>query len=329
MSPKNTPTPRQWKLISILKESQGGITLNALAKRLHVTERTIQRDLAKLIEHGLPILERMEAHGRKLWFSKEDPFVPAKFDFEEAAALYLGHRFLAPLANSSLWEASERGLQKIREQLGTQYVRFLDQLLEVFHESTTGWSDYSHQSDIITTLILSCEEEKEIAIRYRSYPAEEAQEYTIHPYALIMQGGTFYLVGFHCKRNKIRTWKLNRIVTAERLTSKFKKPKDFDADDYQRRGFGFFVSNDDPVQKVRIKVDGWMARYVQEHHWHETQQFEPLPDGGVIVQFEVVPNFELSNWILKLGRDAEVLEPESLRQEIASEIADMHRRYKK
>ena len=113
---KNPPTPRQWKLISILKESKGGSTLKALAERLKVTERTIQRDLAKLIEHGLPILEMTEAHGRKLWFSKEDPFVPAKFDFEEAAALYLGHRFLAPLANSSLWEASERGLQKIREQ---------------------------------------------------------------------------------------------------------------------------------------------------------------------------------------------------------------------
>jgi len=71
-----------------------------------------------------------------------------------------------------------------------------------------------------------------------------------------------------------------------------------------------------------------MARYVQEHHWHETQQFESLPDGGVIMQFEVVPNNELTNWILKLGRDAEVLEPESLRREIASEIAEMHRRYK-
>ena len=331
MPHKNTPTPRQWKLISILKESKGGSTLKALAERLNVTERTIQRDLAKLIEHGLPILEMTEAHGRKLWFSKEDPFVPAKFDFEEAAALYLGHRFLAPLANSTLWEASERGLQKIREQLGTQYVRLLDQLLKIFHESTTGWSDYSQQSDIITTLILACEEEKETVIRYRSYPAVEEQEYTIHPYALIMQSGTFYLVGFHCKRAEIRTWKLNRIVAAARLMGKFKKPKDFDVDTYRRRSFGFFVFNDEPVQKVRIKVEGWMARYVQEHHWHETQQFETLPDGDVIVQFEVVPNsnYELITWILKLGRNAEVLEPESLRESVKAEITEMHRRYGK
>ena len=116
----------------------------------------------------MPIREYTEVHGRKLWSINEDPFVPAQFDFKEAAALYLGHRFLAPLANSSLWEASERGLQKIRKQLGTKYVGLLDQLLEIFYESTTGWSDYSQQSDIISTLILACEEEKETVIRYRS-----------------------------------------------------------------------------------------------------------------------------------------------------------------
>ena len=51
-------------------------------------------------------------------------------------------------------------------------------------------------------------------------------------------------------------------------------------------------------------------------------------DDGVIVQFEVVPTHELVNWILKLGRHAEVLEPESLRQEVKAEVAEMLRRYK-
>ena len=71
----------------------------------------------------------------------------------------------------------------------------------------------------------------------------------------------------------------------------------------------------------------YMARYVQEHHWHETQQFEEQPDGSVIVQFDVVPTHELAIWILKLGRHAEVLEPELLRQEVKAEIAEMLRRY--
>ncbi|MCL2744893.1 MAG: WYL domain-containing protein [Planctomycetaceae bacterium] len=329
MPQKLPPTARQWKLIAALKDSEEGCTLKELVKRLGVTERTIQRDLLKLIESGLPLQEYTEAHGRKLWSIQEDPFEPAMFNFEEAAALYLGHRFLTPLTNSFLWEASEKGLQKIRRQLGTRYVSILDQLLDIFHESTTGWSDYSQQSDIITTLITACEDERETAIRYRSYTAEEEQEYTIHPYALIMQSGTFYLVGFHCKRKEIRTWKLNRIVTAECLPTKFKKPKDFDLEKQRRINFGFFVSTDKAVERIRIKVTGWMARYVREHHWHMSQQFAEQPDGSVTIQFEVMPNFELTRWILSFGCNAEVLEPESLRQEIEKEIAEMQRQYKK
>jgi len=325
---KYLPTSRHIKLLAILRESTNGITRKALADRLGVDERTIWRDLTTLKNAKVPIRASNEAHGRKLWYIDEPPITPTTFALEEAAALDIGHRFLAPLTNSFLWESAENGLEKIRKQLGIPLVHLLNKLLEVFYESTTGWSDYSQQSAVIETLTMACEEQKETEIHYRSFSAKEEKSYTIHPYTLVTQGGTLYVVGYSCKDKEVRTWKLNRLTAAERLKSKFKKPADFDIESHRRKGFGVFVFTDKPVQKVRIKVDGGMARYVQEHHWHETQQFEEQSDGGVIVQFEVVPTIELLIWILKLGRHAEVLEPESLRREIATEIDGMQRRYK-
>jgi len=117
MSHKN-PTTRQWKLVKVLKESLDGVTLKELADRFEVNERTIRRDLSALSKE-FPIQESIEAHGRKLWSLDETPFVATSFNFEEATALYLGYRFLAPMANSFLWEAAQSGLQKIRDQLGT------------------------------------------------------------------------------------------------------------------------------------------------------------------------------------------------------------------
>ena len=303
------------------------MTLADIADQLGMDIRTIRRDLAKLKKTGLPIQETTQAHGRKLWRIDDNPLNVTKINYEEAAAFYLGYRFLAPLDGSFLAQAAKKGLRKIRKQLAKSNVRVLDQLLEIFRESTMGWSDYSQQSDIIATLIMACEEKKETVIRYRSYAAKEEQLYTIHPYALISQMGTLYVLGFSCKREEIRTWKLSRIAEAERLKSKFKMPQDLDIDAYRSRCFGVFVATNEPVQKVRIKVDGPMARYVQEHRWHETQQFEERADGTVIVQFEVVPTRELVNWILNLGCNAEVLKPKSLRQQVATEIVKMHQRY--
>jgi proteasome accessory factor B len=330
MPPKNPPRLRQWKLIEILKKSKNGITIKNIAAELGTGERTVLRDMAKLKKTGLPIRGSTEAHGRKRWRIAKNPVASSTFNFEEAAAFYLGYRFLAPISNSFIDEAAQGGLRKIRKQLGKESIRLLDQLLEIFRESTTGWSDYSEQSDIILTLIQACEDKNETVIHDRSFSAAEEQSYVIHPYALITQMGTLYVVGFSCKRNELRTWKLNRIVKAECLKTKFKKPKDYDTDTYRRKCFGVFAFNNKPVQKVRIKVDGGgMARYVQEHHWHETQQFEQQPDGSVIVRFDVIPNVELVNWILRLGRNAEVLEPKSLRQTVKTEIAEMNRRYRK
>ena len=329
----NSSGLRRSELIEILKKSKNGMTLIEIVDRLGVSRKTVQRDLTELQKSELLQFQvSKKAHGRKLWqIVDENPRTPSAFKFDEAAAFSLGCRFLTPLKNTDLGEAAKEGLQKIRKQLGqlgTQQINFLDQILKIFCESTTGWSDYSQQSGVIATLITACEDEQETVIRYRSYAAEEEQIYTIHPYALITQMGTLYVLGFSCKDNEMRTWKLNRITNAECLKTKFKKLKDFDLDTHRRKGFGVFVFSDKPVEKVRIKIDGVMARYVQEHDWHETQKFEKQPDGSVIVQFEVVPTQELTNWILQLGCNAEVLEPKPFRQKIASEIAKMSQRYK-
>jgi proteasome accessory factor B len=55
---------------------------------------------------------------------------------------------------------------------------------------------------------------------------------------------------------------------------------------------------------------------------------QELPDGSVIIGLEVCGLIELKGWLLQWGPQVEVLEPESLRQEMlntAQEIADMYR----
>jgi len=62
--------------------------------------------------------------------------------------------------------------------------------------------------------------------------------------------------------------------------------------------------------KVRISP-GW-ARWVGEKIWHENQKAKKLPNGGLEMTFQVAGLEEIKRWVLSLGSEAEVLEPERL-----------------
>jgi predicted DNA-binding transcriptional regulator YafY len=55
--------------------------------------------------------------------------------------------------------------------------------------------------------------------------------------------------------------------------------------------------------------------------WHPSQKIEQQNNGQLTVSYQVAGTSEIKRWILGFGPLAEVLEPESLRREIASESA--------
>jgi predicted DNA-binding transcriptional regulator YafY len=105
MNTKQTQVMRQWKMIRLLADAPDGMTLKTLAESLQITTRTVNRDLAILQQAGLPLVENTGAHGIKFWQLSKKVLTEIKYD--EAAALYLGRRFLAPLMHTFLWEPEE------------------------------------------------------------------------------------------------------------------------------------------------------------------------------------------------------------------------------
>lgn len=324
------PTIRHWKLLRLLSESPGGLSLKELAESLNVTSRTVNRDLALFQEVGIPVCETTGQHGLKLWsVSEAEEAIPLNFSYDEVAALYLGRRFLAPLTKTFLWDAADSALRKIRTRLGPQAVRYLDRLLDTFRLTTVGWSDYSEKGDLIDALILGCEENREVLIGYRSLAADEDENYAIRPYELVYHEGTLYVVGFSCKSQGIRHWKIDRMSSALASNQKFDPPEDFDTEQYRKSGFAIFTSTDLAVCRIKVRFDRRVARYVSEHKWHESEKFAEQNDGSLLAEFELAATEEFRRWLLSFGMHAEILEPENLRQEMQVEINGMQNRYAK
>jgi len=69
-----------------------------------------------------------------------------------------------------------------------------------------------------------------------------------------------------------------------------------------------------------------VGRFVRRRLWHPTQKITKT-EQGVELTMEVAGTTELKTWILGWGDQVEVLEPESLREEIAAEVARVAGKY--
>jgi predicted DNA-binding transcriptional regulator YafY len=98
----------------------------------------------------------------------------------------------------------------------------------------------------------------------------------------------------------------------------FTVPEDLDLDAHFAGSFGIYDGKSQVVVRVRIAPS--RARYVREKLWHPSQQIQPHGDGSLTVEFRLSGTVEIKSWILSFGRDAEVLEPKSLRQDLAAEL---------
>jgi proteasome accessory factor B len=75
---------------------------------------------------------------------------------------------------------------------------------------------------------------------------------------------------------------------------------------------------DQPATEVVLRFAPSVAARVQEATWHPTQRVVVEEDGSLTWRATVAGTIEIRLWILSWGDEVEVLEPESLRIDVAS-----------
>jgi len=313
------PLVRQWILLRKLCSCHYGVTIKDMVHELSVSEKTIRRDLETFQAVGFPLNETVGEFGRKTWHMEDGKSEPGlHFAFDEAIALYLGRRFLEPLAGTMFWDAAQRAFKKIRATLGAKALKYIDQFGTIFHQTMVGAGDYTKKSELIDELMVGIEDRKAVFITYQSLKATEPVTYDIYPYGLIYHRGALYLVGRSPHREEICHWKVSRIEDADVTAVHFQRPQDFDLQQHLAKSFGVYHGDGDV--KIKVRFAPTVARYVSESNWHESQKLTPRKDGGVVAEFDLSDTEEIKRWIMSFGQHAVVLEPESLKAEIVREL---------
>ena len=317
---------RQWRLIQRLARSRYGVGLDDLAEDLGCVRRTVYRDLDALMFAGFPVVSE-KRDGRVLYrFLDTFEIGDTPFTADEVLALAFGEDLLRTLEGTVFHDSIRSALHKIRASLGPELGEYLARLGESFRVLPGPHKRYARYRDTIQALNQAVLSRRTVSMRYRTGRTGKVSTRKLDPYRVWYRSGGLYVIGHDHRSDEIRTFAVDRIGEVKATEVAFAIPTSFDFDAYTAASFGVV---EEPAVAVRIRFERSWAIHVEEHSWHPSQKLERRRDGSVDLLMEVGGTTELRNWVLSFGSGAEVLEPESLRAEVALELERALARYRR
>lgn len=179
----------------------------------------------------------------------------------------------------------------------------------------------------LTAVMEAMTEGNEIVIGYQKYTSSETDTYTIRPYAVKEFAKRWYIIGYCLERKGMRVYGLDRIKNLDLTDRNFRMPKDFDVDSFFATSFGIYIP-DGPGQTITFRTSHTEARFLRDLPIHKSQKEIASDNDSVTFSIFVSPNKALIMEFCKYGGGLEVLGPESVRNQVAAELAkaaDMYR----
>ncbi len=322
MEDKVRKTERLIQIWVLLADNPNGFSIKELASRFGVNIRTVYRDMTSLgTDLHVPV---RDDKGR--W--KIEPgyrLPPIQFTLSEALNIFLAARLMLRYSNryDPNTDATFTKLSAVLPTTLAEQVR-----------KTMAWMQKLEKNEkhlrILSTVAEAWVSQRRLKIEYRSLPAKAAVERIIEPYYIepAAPGHASYVIA-HCHRTgKLRTFKIERIESAELTNQSYTVPADFDANEFFGSSWGIVVEGE--VQTVKLKIeDRELIRLMSETVWHPSQVLDKKNDGSMVMTLRVTDTVELYSWILGWGEYVEVLEPKELRQEIIDTAKNVVKLYEK
>ena len=316
--PRGNQLSRQWRLLQALSRPRG-LTVEAAAREMGCTVRTIWRDLAVLQAAGFPIYD--ERDGRCSVWKVEPGFpsrLPVPLALDEIVALLVSGDILSASNGGPFAPAIGRLLGKIRGVLPEPALAVVDQMRSVVGAHALRPKLQLGAADFLPQIQAALASRRTIRVRYYSMSRDAETERRIDPYHLTYFQEGLYLVG-HCHlRRAVRVFAIERMRAVEVLEETFSSPVDFDPEVYLRSAWGLIRGETVTVKVVFSKA---VAPYIRERLWHPSQQIRELSGGRLELTLRVADTLEVRRWLLGFGGDAEVVAPAALREAIHDEAS--------
>jgi predicted DNA-binding transcriptional regulator YafY len=281
------------------------------------SRRAVRGDLEALQAAEFPITseqDRGEDRYRLIEGPRGTP--PDPFTLTELMSLHLGRHLLVPLRGTAVGDAIHTALEKIAASLSPAAKTFFANLDQSISARTAQTKDSTRGLETLRLLQQALQERRTLEAEYHSFGRDAVSRRRLDPLHLWYQQGGIYLAAYCHTRRQVLTFALERFHHVRLTEDGFAPPPDFKLDRYLEGSFGLFRG--DPV-RIRLRFSRRVARDIAERNWHPSQTLSLLLTGELEMALKVPLSPEMRRWVLGYGKDVEVLEPKSLREDIRRE----------
>ena len=179
----------------------------------------------------------------------------------------------------------------------------------------------------LVSVMQSMLDNTEMELHYRKYMSNDEEVRHIRPYAVKEFAKRWYVVAYSEEASALRVYAMDRILALKPTGEKFKMPKGFQVDDLFESSYGIYLPEGEEPVLVKLRTTLREAAYLQDLPLHPSQVFLGSEGDFCLFALRVIPNPNFIMELVKHGGRLEILEPESLREQVKQELRNALKLY--
>ncbi|AQA26005.1 WYL domain protein [Rhodococcus sp. MTM3W5.2] len=302
----------------LLMQSRGRVTAAELADELEVSVATARRDLEALSAAGIPVYPQPGRGGGWALVGGARTDLSG-LSSNEAQALFL---LVGPAAAVS--GEAKAALRKL--------VRALPQTFRAEAEAAAGatmidptrWGERDRRRpELVDQLQSAVVRRRRVRLTYVN-GARERSERLVDPWGLVDKDDTWYLIA-GTERGR-RTFRVDRITEAEATDQPADRPDDFELAAAWEEVVGRMEERRSTTWAT-VLIEARFVRILRDHFGRHCHTEGEAEDGRIRVRLAAPTPLDIARNLAGWGADVEVLEPRSVRDELARIGIELAGRY--
>jgi predicted DNA-binding transcriptional regulator YafY len=183
-------------------------------------------------------------------------------------------------------------------------------------------------TQFLTDIVHAIDGQYNIEFVYKKYGEDGEAKRIISPYLLKEYKNRWYILGVPEGETIIKTYGLDRMATLEMAPQTKFTEVEFDHGKYFKHSFGI-TANDSGVEKIVLEFAAKEADYIKSLPVHTSQKIVKETRDSIRVSIEVIPCYELFEFILSKTPDVKVIAPSKLANHIELQLSKGLGKYNK